>query len=105
MWPPRPIYERIPQLWFLLGLLFISTGLYLGFEYSLAFLYMMIGWFCCAFGVAIFVLRLRERPKVQAEGGTRKPSEFASANPADADPAQPAPDNNDEPAEERQAAE
>ena len=86
MWPPTPIYERIPMVWFLLGLLFVATGLYLGFEYSLSFWYMMIGWFCCAYGVAIFVLRLRERPRAQAVGEPRVPIEFASAEFASAEP-------------------
>ncbi len=36
------IFERHPMVWFLLGLLFNSAGLYLGFEYSLAFAYMIV---------------------------------------------------------------
>ncbi len=82
-----PIYERIPQVWFLLGLLFIATGLYLGFEFSQSFWYMAIGLFCCAFSVAIFVLRPRERPRAQAAEGTRVPIEFDSAEPGHAEPA------------------
>ena len=35
------IFERIPIVWILLGLLFNAAGLYLGFEYSLAFGYMI----------------------------------------------------------------
>ena len=87
MWSPTPIYERIPQVWFLLGLLFIATGLYLGFEYSQSFWYLAIGCFCCAFSVAIFVLRRGERPREQAAGGTRVPIEFDSAEPEHAEPA------------------
>ena len=60
------ILERHPMIWFLLGQLFISTGLYLGFEYSLAFGFMIVGGFCCAFGLALFVFRLRERPRASA---------------------------------------
>ncbi len=88
MWLPTPIYERIPQFWFLLGLLFIATGLYLGFEFALSFGYMVIGWFCCAYSVAIFVLRLRERPRAQAVAATRAPIEFDSAEPVHAEPEQ-----------------
>ena len=87
MWPPRPIFERIPQVWFLLGLLFVATGLYLGFDYSMSFLYIMVGAFCCAFGVAVFVLRLREPSKVQAAAGPRKDIEFDSAEPRHLEPA------------------
>ncbi len=60
------IFERIPMVWFLLGLLFIAAGLYLGFESSLTFGYMIVGWFCCAYGLALFVFRLRERPTKSA---------------------------------------
>jgi len=85
MWPLTPICERVPMVWFLIGLLFNATGLYLGFEYSLSFWYMMIGWFCCAYGVASFVLRLRERPRAPA--ATRLSPEFIASEPAHAAPA------------------
>ena len=61
------IFERVPMVWFLLGLLFNATGLYLGFEYPLSFAYMFVGWFCCAYGIAIFVYRLTERPKTSVQ--------------------------------------
>ena len=35
------IFERLPMVWFLLGLLFNATGLYLGFENSLVFGYII----------------------------------------------------------------
>ncbi len=76
MWSPTPSYERVPQVWFLLGLLFVATGLYLGFEFELSFAYIAIGSFCCAFGMAIFVLRLRERPRGSAD--TRLSPDFIS---------------------------
>ena len=61
------IFERLPIVWFLLGLLFNAAGLYVGFEYSLAFGYMIVGWFCCAYGLAIFVIRLWEHPRTVAK--------------------------------------
>jgi hypothetical protein len=61
MWLPTPIYERIPQFWFLLGLLFIATGLYLGFEYVLSFYYLALGGLCSVYGLSIFLVRLRYR--------------------------------------------
>jgi hypothetical protein len=57
------IFERLPSVWFLLGLLFNAAGLYLGFEFSLSFGYMVVGWFCCAYGLALFFFRMRERPR------------------------------------------
>jgi len=61
MWLPTPIYERIPQFWLLLGLLFMSSGTYLGFDYSLAFVYFGVGFACCIWSLWIFSMRLRSR--------------------------------------------
>ena len=57
MWIPTPVYERIPQFWFLLGLLFITTGLYLGFEFVASFYYLGLGALCCTYAVGIFMVR------------------------------------------------
>lgn len=57
------IFERIPMVWLLLGLLFIATGLYLGFEYSLSFVYLFVGLTCSAYGVTLFFFQRSERPK------------------------------------------
>ena len=61
MWLPTPLYERIPQFWLLLGLLFMSSGTYLGFDYSLSFLYFAVGFACIIWSVAVFVKRSRYR--------------------------------------------
>ncbi len=58
------IFERLPQVWVLLGLLFFSGGLYLGFDYSLAFVYLGVGVVCFLYGLLLFVFMQRE--------GTRK---------------------------------
>jgi uncharacterized oligopeptide transporter (OPT) family protein len=71
------VFERLPMVWILLGLLFNAAGLLLGFEFSLAFGYMMVGWVCIAYGVAVFVLRLSERP--QQSAATRLSPKFISA--------------------------
>ena len=71
------VFERLPIVWFLLGLLFNAAGLYLGFEYSLSFGYLIVGWFCCAYGLAILVFRFQERPKTTA--ATRLSPNFVSA--------------------------
>ena len=63
-------------------MLFVATGLYVGFESALTIGYMAIGSFCCAYGVAIFVLRLRDRPRASAE--TRMSPDFVSVAPAHA---------------------
>lgn len=60
------IFERIPMVWFLLGLLFFATGLYLGLDYTLSFGYLIVGLTCCAYGVTLFFFRLMERPRKSA---------------------------------------
>ncbi len=57
MWLPTPIYERIPQFWLLIGLLFMSSGTYLGFDFGLSFLYFYTGFACAAWGAWILVKR------------------------------------------------
>jgi hypothetical protein len=69
MWLPTPLYERIPQFWLLLGLLFMSSGTYLGFDYSLSFVYFAVGIVCIIWSVIVFVKRSRYR-----SDSTRTPS-------------------------------
>jgi len=56
------IFERQPQVWVLLGLLMIASGVYLGFEYSVVFAYIGLGFFCFVYGVALYVLLLLDGP-------------------------------------------
>ena len=81
------VFERLPMVWILLGLLFNAAGLLLGFEYSLAFGYMLVGVLCCAYGLAVFVLRLGERPNQSA--ATRLSPKFISAGSTVVMPATP----------------
>ena len=94
-----PIYERIPLVWVLVGLLFNATGLYLGFEFTLSFVYLMVGCFCCAFGVALFVFRLRERPR--GSDKTRLSPNFLSTGSMQVVPSMP---NKDQPPVSEQSA-
>ena len=57
MWLPTPVYERIPQFFFLLGLLFIANGLYLGFDFAISFVYFGVGALSSAYGMGVFVVR------------------------------------------------
>ena len=66
MWIPTPIYERIPQFWLLLGLLFMSSGTYLGFEYTLSFVYFIVGFVCAMWSIRLFVMRMRHRKLPQS---------------------------------------
>lgn len=60
------VFERIPMVWLLLGLLFIATGLYLGFDYKLTFVYLIVGAFCSLYGLLLFIFLRIERPKRSA---------------------------------------
>ncbi len=91
MWIPTPIYERIPQFWLLLGLLFMSSGTYLGFDYQLSFLYFGVGFVCCAWSLWIFTARLKHRsqqrqfevsPRAEPAGDERSEAVEQGAEPA-----------------------
>ena len=67
MWLPTPIYERVPDFWILLGLLFFSLGLYIGFDFELIFLYLAMGVGCILRGIWIYSVRFRYRGAREAE--------------------------------------
>ena len=87
----KVILEGFPMVWFLLGLLFHSAGLYLGFEYTLAFGYMIVGWFFCAYGLALFFFRFREHSNKST--ATRLSPKFVSIGSTEIMPAIPNPEN------------
>lgn len=65
MWIPAPIYERIPQFWILVGLLFVALGLYIGFDFEFIFFYLALGLLCFGRGIWTHIMRLRFRGKQQ----------------------------------------
>jgi hypothetical protein len=83
MWLPTPIYERIPQFWLLLGLLFMTSGTYLGFDYALSFLYFGVGFICAAWSLWIFSMRATARKEAREEAYVPPPA----AGEAQAEPA------------------
>ena len=82
MFLPTPIYERLPQFWLLLGLLFMSSGTYLGFDYSLSFLYFGVGFVCCLWSMWIFTKRLAFRKVPQDNEQHSDDAEDQSVEPA-----------------------
>lgn len=58
---PTLVYERVPQFWFLLGLLFVANGLYLGLDIPISFGYIAIGFASCIYGIGVAVVRFRYR--------------------------------------------
>jgi hypothetical protein len=57
------VFERLPVVWVLLGLLFSALGLYVGFGNGLSFFFFAIGLFCLAYGVTVFVLQRIQKPE------------------------------------------
>ena len=54
---PESIYNRIPQIWILMGLMFFACGLYLGFEYKMIFAYLGMGAVSVLRGIWIYNAR------------------------------------------------
>ncbi len=75
MWLPTPIYKRMPLFWLVLGLLFIATGWYMGFQFTLTFGYVAIGIACCFFGIGIFLARRAPRQSQPATERTTSSTE------------------------------
>ena len=63
MWLPSQFYEKAPQYWLLLGLLFIIVGSYLGLQVELSYLYfgVVVGLCCCLWSVRVFTARAKHR--------------------------------------------
>ena len=61
MWIPTPFYERIPQFMLLVGVIFISSAVYLGFAYPMSQFYFGVGVACCFWGLVVFALRRHYR--------------------------------------------
>ncbi len=57
---PESVYERLPQFWLLLGVLFIVTGAFLGTDYPVTFIYFGIGIACVFWSFCIIALRPRK---------------------------------------------
>ncbi|MCH9695775.1 MAG: hypothetical protein K0U72_14765 [Gammaproteobacteria bacterium] len=73
MWLPEGVYERVPQLWFLMGVLFITFGLYIGFAYNLIYMYLALGGICI--GRSIWCFQTRRDHRGEAESSQAKDSQ------------------------------
>jgi len=77
---PTPIYERLPQFWLLLGILFMASGTFLGFDFGLTFVYFSVGFLCCMWSMWVFTMRLRNRNAPQQTQHQAEPAEQHSSN-------------------------
>ena len=57
MWIPTPIYEALPYLYILFGVLFFSGTAYIGLTAPGAFMYIGAGVFSTVYGAIIFAKR------------------------------------------------
>lgn len=57
---PESVYKRLPQFWLLLGVLFIVTGVFLGTDYPVTYIYFALGVACVFWSFCIVALRQRK---------------------------------------------
>ena len=63
MWLPDPIYERLPQAYFVIGVLFISGTLYIGLQAFMSEIYLGLGFVSLLSGFVVTLRRRTERAK------------------------------------------
>ena len=73
MWLPGPVYESLPYMYILGGVMFISGTLYIGVDTPGASLYIACGLISIVYGVAVFVRRQAHR----AQSERKEPAESA----------------------------
>lgn len=69
MWIPGPIYESLPYLYIIGGVLFISGTIYVGLETAGAPLYVACGLISIVYGAVVFSKRQARRQK-SSNGGS-----------------------------------
>jgi hypothetical protein len=75
MWLPEPIYERFPQFLLLLGLLFMFSGTYLGFDYEPSYFYFGVGFACYIWSLSVFSIRRRRRQDAKYQQNPQRPQQ------------------------------
>ncbi len=87
---PASVYKRLPQFWLLLGVLFIVTGVLLGTEYPVTYIYFALGVACVFWSFCIVALRPRKpdytwtepaSPGHQGPGSEEEPLKQSMARP------------------------
>ncbi len=70
MWLPRPIYESLPTIYMVIGLLFLAGAIYLGLVHEASIAYAGIGIVCFLSGLFIRERRREARDNKKASSGT-----------------------------------
>lgn len=67
MWLPKPLYDALPAIYVLVGVLFLAGAIYLGFVHEAAPAYAGIGAVCVLGGLLVHKLRDRARKRESAK--------------------------------------
>ena len=67
MWLPKPIYEKTPQVWLLMAVLFVVLALYIGFSYVFTIPYVLLGLVCAVRGFQVWRMRTNFRRAATTE--------------------------------------
>lgn len=81
---PEKYYERIPQFYFIVGILLLANSFYLGIDDFAAYFYMAFGFVSLLYAVG--VKRARERNRNYPESAMSEESEQESAPETEASP-------------------
>jgi hypothetical protein len=74
MWLPASIYQRIPQFWMLVGVLFISSAVYMGLNYRYSVAYLGLGLLSVVWSGCVMLLRSRGKQGSQNESPSAEQS-------------------------------
>jgi hypothetical protein len=75
MWLPKPIYEALPAIYMVIGVIFLLGAVYLGFSHPAAIAYAGIGVVCALTGVFIRELRQEARERKEAASNDSEASD------------------------------
>jgi hypothetical protein len=83
MWLPASIYQRIPQFWMLVGVLFISSAVYMGLNYRYSVAYLGLGLLSVVWSGCVMLLRSGRKKSLQDESPLAEQSTGQSSGQSD----------------------
>lgn len=60
MWLPDKLYNRLPHIWIVVGVLFIIASMYMTMGYQWSIWYFGAGVACSVYGMVLFLVRSRK---------------------------------------------
>jgi len=67
MWLPEKLYERLPLIWLIAGVAFISAAFYMTFGYEWSVWYFGAGVSCLVWSGILYMVRSRRNAKVAGD--------------------------------------